>query len=270
MVFSTRRDLALEVDPRTQYLSDAPGLREAATLTVRRVTIKYLANASQAGAVQLLRHGLEKRLRQPRITVHAVVGAHKGAEQPAPGRAHVVSGIALPAIAPVAAYVPWILRAQAAQPVAGQQFAPAAIDHGAHLFLTQGGIGQRHREDLVRTDARVEGASPIDIDHVVQARAPRVPKAREARAGAREQRLAEAFLAHIASSRGEADGDIQSVQPQRIDFHRLANPRREHLAAVLGVHPGQLRSPFAPPPQALPGIPVNSLPNSLPRPLASR
>jgi len=50
---------------------------------VRRVTIEILANASQAGAVQLLGHGLEKRLRQPRIAVHAVVSARKGSEQPA-------------------------------------------------------------------------------------------------------------------------------------------------------------------------------------------
>src|ERR1700679_3626378 len=108
-------DLALEVDPGTQYLSDAPGLRETAVRTVRRVTIKYLAHRAQTGAIQVLGQRVQKGLREPRIAVHAVVSPCKGCEQAGPDRAHVVGGIAFPSVARAAAHITRFLRAQAAQ-----------------------------------------------------------------------------------------------------------------------------------------------------------
>src|SRR5258708_22922628 len=88
------RDLALEIDPRPQYLSDAPGLREAAPRIVRRVTIKNLADRAQTRAVQMLRNGLEQRLREARVAMHPEMGAGEGPEQPGPHGAHMVGGIA--------------------------------------------------------------------------------------------------------------------------------------------------------------------------------
>src|SRR3984957_6156601 len=133
------RVLAFEVDPRAQYLSDAPSLREAAARIVRCVAIKYLADRPHAGAVEVLRHGREERLRERRIAIHAVVSPDEGAQQPAPDGAHVVSGIALLRASQVSSDKPRFLRAQAAQPVAGQKFAAAAINHGAHLLAAHGG-----------------------------------------------------------------------------------------------------------------------------------
>ena len=49
--------------------------------------------------------------------------------------------------------------------------------------------------------------------------------------------------------RGEANRDIQGVQPQRIDLDRFADPRREYPVAVFGVHPGQLGSGLSRPTQ---------------------
>ena len=37
----------------------------------------------------------------------------------------------------------------------------------------------------------------------------------------------------------------QRVEPERVDLDRLANPRRDHPIADLGVHPGELHARLA-------------------------
>ncbi len=57
-------DFVLELYPRAQYLSDAPGLREAAARNVRRVTIENLADRAQAGAFHMFCERVQERLGQ--------------------------------------------------------------------------------------------------------------------------------------------------------------------------------------------------------------
>src|ERR1700730_14002878 len=102
---STLGNLPIEVQPGTQYLSNAPRLREAAARSVRCVTIEHLADRTQARGRQVLRHGREKFLRPARITVNTVVGAGERTQQPAPDRALMIGRVALPCIARIAAHV---------------------------------------------------------------------------------------------------------------------------------------------------------------------
>src|ERR1700732_1921195 len=90
------RYLPIEVQPGTQYLSNAPRLREAAARSVRCVTIEHLADRTQARGRQVLRHGREKFLRPARITVNTVVGAGERTQQPAPDCALMIARVALP------------------------------------------------------------------------------------------------------------------------------------------------------------------------------
>src|SRR5271168_4830283 len=136
------RDLALEINPGAQYLSDAPGLRETASRSVRRVTIKDLADRAYAGGVQMLGNGLEQGLRKAGIPKHAKVRAGEGSEQPRPHRAHVVGGVAMPRITGVGSNVSGFVRAQAAQSVAGQKIPAAALDNRAHLRRRQRAVRQ--------------------------------------------------------------------------------------------------------------------------------
>src|ERR1700722_13266639 len=206
---SSVRDPALEENPRPQYLSDAPCLRETAARTVRRVTIKDLADRGHTRALQVLRNGGEQRLRQSRIAVHAIMSPHERPEQPGPHRAHVIGGIPLSGVARVAPDVARFLRAQTAKSVARQQFPAAAINDGPHLLGWQSAKRHRDRQNLVRSYAAVSCASSVDVEHVVQAGALRVPESAETRVRAQEQGSAEALLAVVALCAGEPHRDIE-------------------------------------------------------------
>src|SRR5580704_15438619 len=136
------RDLALEINPGAQYLSDAPGLREAAPRIVRCVTIKNLADCADTGGVYMLGDGLEQGLRQAGIPKHAKVRAGERPEQPGPHGAHVIGGITLRGITRIGSQVSGILRAQAAKSIAGQKILAAALDDGAHLGRRQWAVRQ--------------------------------------------------------------------------------------------------------------------------------
>jgi hypothetical protein len=77
----------------------------------------------------------------------------------------------------------------------------------------------------------------IDVDHVVQALALRVPEANA-------ERVATA-VEEIAPARRVARADGERVQPQRLHLHRLADARRDHVVAELGVHPRELDAGLA-------------------------
>ncbi len=260
------RDLALEVNPGTQYLSDAPGLRETAARTVRCVTIKYLAHRPQAGAVQVLRHGLEKGLRQPRIAVARDSGPGRRVRAARPrrcpcGRPHRVAGHRRGSgrCSPDPSRSSCAVRSWSEARGRNNRPRPASV---------QGSSGSRAARPprsgsavCARRRALPPSTSITSYRHARSSFQKR-PKLEPARC---EQGLAEALLAGIAHLRGEADGDVQGVQPQRVDFHRLADARSEHLIAVLGVHPGELRAGLAGVQQAVGRIDVNAVAGALRR-----
>src|SRR5260370_10532668 len=104
----TLRGLPFEGYPGTEYLSDAPRLREAAARNVRCVTIEHLADRTDARRSQMLRHRGEKLLRPACIAVDAVVGAGERPQPPAPNAALVIGRVSLPRVPRVAADVVWL------------------------------------------------------------------------------------------------------------------------------------------------------------------
>ena len=64
--------------------------------------------------------------------------------------------------------------------------------------------------------------------------------AAEAILRALQQRLAKALFLRFSQPRRQAHADIERVEPERVDLHGLADPWRESLVALLGVHPGHL------------------------------
>ena len=105
------------------------------------------------------------------------------------------------------------------------------LDHARGVGLGQDLVGQpADREDLIGAQRRIGStAHVIHVDHVEQAAALPVPEA----------------LAKSGDTAGKADlvaRDPERVQPERLDFDRFADARRDYPVADLGVHPGDLRA----------------------------
>src|ERR1019366_7212903 len=119
--------------------------------------------------------------------MHTIVRQRKRAEQPTPYRALVIGAVTMPGIALVLTHVSRILHAEAAQAVARQQFAGAGVDHGAHLCGPQWAEWQRDGKKLIGPHARIATRASIDVDHIVQATALRIPESIKMSAGVRQQ-----------------------------------------------------------------------------------
>ena len=77
----------------------------------------------------------------------------------------------------------------------------------------------------------------VAIDHVVEIIAVRIPKAR-----------LKGSATHFKDglpTRGELRADRERIQPERLDFHRFADARRNFAPVNARVHPGELVARFA-------------------------
>jgi hypothetical protein len=78
-----------------------------------RVPAKDLADAADAAIDQVSEDGLQERAGRGRVAIDAQMGVHKGADQPAPDRALVVSAIPPAHAAAVAASIVGVSGGQA-------------------------------------------------------------------------------------------------------------------------------------------------------------
>ena len=149
-----------------------------------------------------------------------------------------------------------------AQPVGRQQMPPAGFnDAKPDRIDDERTMRQADGKDLVRTDAVVVAIR--SVDHVVQALSvgPHEPcEAGPCDGGLGRERV------RLAQHRGEFRHDAQRIVPQRVDLHRLADARRHHPIAHLGVHPGELHAGLAGPQQAIRRIHSDAVARAAPMP----
>src|SRR5471032_1386617 len=139
--------------PGAQRLRDAPGLRNAATRSVRCVAVENLAYGAKACLVQVWCETGQQRVRLPGIGVDSVVRDRERTEQPAPDRALVIDRVAVAWTTGVAASVVGMPWRQAAQAHRREQLTAADIHHGACAPRVEQPGTQRDREDLIGTQA---------------------------------------------------------------------------------------------------------------------
>src|SRR5262249_15758766 len=72
----------------------------------------------------------------------------------------------------------------------------------------------------------------IAVDDVVELAAPRIPESLAKRPAS--------ALGELPPSRIAATGDLERVDPQRLDLDGLADPGRDHVALDAPLHPRQL------------------------------
>jgi len=88
-------------------------------------------------------------------------------------------------------------------------------------------------EDLIRPERRVQcSAFVIDVHHIGQVAGWLGPEARRERAQAARKEGPPARI--------DCRGELERVQPERLDFDRLADSRCDHTIANSRVHPRQL------------------------------
>src|ERR1017187_9416177 len=121
----------------------------------------------------------------------------------------------------------------------------AGVDHGAHLCGPQWAEWQRDGKKLIGPHARIATRAAIDVDHIVQAMALRIPESIKMSAGVRQQGFTAMRCPCIAYLGGQARGDVQGVEPQRIDLDTFPHSRRDYPVAHLGIHPRQLHTGLA-------------------------
>ena len=107
------------------------------------------------------------------------------------------------------------------------------------LFRQQHERQSADGEDLVRSECKIDRPGlMIAIDHVGEITG--VLRSRICSSKARA-----AFFEERLPTRGELRADGERVQPERLNFHRLADTRRDLAAIDARVHPGELLTVFA-------------------------
>src|SRR5271165_723588 len=128
--------------PGTEYFRHGPGLRDAPSRGKRGFRVKYLAEGSQTVRSDLLPERFEKTHRQACVAINTQVRLDERPHEPAPHRALMISGIALPGAAPVAWRVPRFSLSQAPKSVRCDQPASASIYDTLLLCRTKRTLGQ--------------------------------------------------------------------------------------------------------------------------------
>ena len=219
---------------------DGPGLEGAAARRERRLGVRDLRDVAQPGVAEMLQQWCEEPAAGLAAgvvgaAVHPQPGLHERAQEPRPDGALVIGAVALDhppfVMRPVAGFP----RRQRAQAERRQQLPRDGVhDRRGALTLEQGEGQAPDREDLVRAQGGVRRAGDVACVHHIEEAVPlRVPEACA-------ERLAGPPCLSGAGRLAEGGADLQGVHPQRLDLHRLADPRCHHPVAHLGVHPGQL------------------------------
>src|SRR5439155_3074102 len=161
------------------------------------------------------------------------------AQQPGPDRALVVRPIALADATLIPRCVALRAGCQRPQTERGPELPLDGVDDLAGALALQEGVRQASDgEDLVGAQGGIEPAGyVIGIDYVVEAAGRGVPEA------AREALHALGVERRVA--RREALRDAESIEPERLDLHRLPDPRGHDPVADLRVHPGELHPRLA-------------------------
>src|SRR5687768_10144504 len=156
------------------------------------------------------------------------------ADQPRPDGALVVDRVAACRVTLVAGTVARFACVEGPQSERRQQ---PALDLG-YDASRPGTLEQRdgktsNGEDLIRTERIVAGSgNVIDIDDISEVSAGVVPESLDERRATALERVVPAFVG--------LRGYGERVQPQRLDFDRLADARSNHSISNPRVHPGQL------------------------------
>src|SRR3989442_1126948 len=198
----------------------------------------------------LFRSRRQERTRRLRVAVDLHVRQGERAEKPRPDRAWVVGAVARARVAAVVALVLRVPGSQAAQAVRREEMPGAGVDDPPLALLRERARGERHREDLVRSEGVVVSAGPVD--HVETAPGGFVPEPLEPRLRPRGQRLPRPR--RLSEPAGEPGHRDERVVPEGVDLDRFADPRRHHPVAHLRVHPGELDPGLARREQAVRGI----------------
>ena len=139
--------------------------------------------------------------------------------------------------------------------------APTGFNDAALIGQGKRTVRQADGKNLVRTDAVVDTIRPVD--HVVQALS--VGPQKPCEAGPRGGSLGRERV-RLAQHHCEVRHDAQRVVPQRVDLHRLADPRGHHPISNLGVHPGELHAVLAGPQQTIRGVHFDTVTRAAPVP----
>jgi hypothetical protein len=128
------------------------------------------------------------------------------------------------------------VRRKRSEPERREQLALDDIDNGTRPLAIDDGDGQAaDSENLIRPNRAVVSAGHVIlIDDVEEARLLGVPKTLVERVptGLIQREPFRIALPH----------NLQRVEPQRLNLHRLANSRRDFAAVHASVHPGQLHA----------------------------
>src|SRR5207253_4558546 len=161
------------------------------------------------------------------------------AHEPRPDRALMIRAVALARTARVARRVAGLAGGERAEAERGHEPRLDRVDDAAGAFPFEHRERQAaDRQDLVRAKGRIDRPGPVvDVDDVGEMAARLVP---EARCEGRPRPGVE-----LGPALGELAPDAQRVQPERLHLDGLADTRRDHPVAHLGVHPGELDAGLA-------------------------
>src|SRR5690349_4651874 len=221
-----------------QRLADRPRLKWAPARRERRLGVRDLRDVSQSRLIETENQRVEKATarcspRCGRVTVHPQPRIDERSEEPGPGGALVIGGVAGGLVSRIARMIVGIVGGERAQPERREELLLDDCDDArGPLSLEQCQQEPAHGEDLVGAHPGVARAAlVVDVDHVVETPTLGIPEPFRKRAAPALARLAPPLVGR------RPDGE--RVEPQGLDFHRLADARRDHPVADLDVHPRQ-------------------------------
>ena len=137
--------------PGAKDFGDGPGLSDAASRGKWRVAIKNFSKCSKAIVADVRGERFKVAPGSVPISINAKMSLDKRPEEPAPGCALMIGGIAVAWASGVVALITRLARSEAAQTVGREKLPGANVDDGSLLFRGEGADGERNGENLVWT-----------------------------------------------------------------------------------------------------------------------
>ena len=178
----------------------------------------------------------------PRVLPRSAATPDERTQQPGPDRALMVGAVALAHAALVAPAIIRIGRIERAQTRAASAIAPQPAP--APTRATAGGTqacGSPPAAKIWLGRTRRSAVPATPSGSTTSTSPPVASSGNSARNAAR----ARSSMAAQRAPSGQPRRDGQRVDPQRLHLDRLADARRDHPVAHLGVHPGQLHARLA-------------------------
>jgi hypothetical protein len=158
-----------------QQLAERPSLKWTASWGVRRIGIGYLRNASESRFIEVFIEWRQESvarflLHKGRVAAHTKPGFDTGAHKPRPDSSLMIAAVALDSIAR-------FIWPKTTQPFGSQQRSFDDIHDGESRFLFEETEGQADGENLVWTQARVQGAAlMIAVNHIKETKSHIIPE----------------------------------------------------------------------------------------------